>query len=1042
MGHPAGLNLRKSVLQSVYLFARIQMGHAMIAGYCLQSLHRQLLLSFGTVVAIILCSLHAEALCGEEANSTAVSDRKPWTTSRIRGTPEAPNPFLLVPAFPNLKFEEPMQVRWSPELKRYLVCELHGKIWSFTADESLNEADLAVDLKKELKSFDPERSSGVQDVYSIALDPDFANNRFIYICMVFSSKLGKPLEDGTRVSRFRVVGDTIPRIDLQSEVPIIHWLAGGHNGCDLLFDNSGSLLISTGDATEPSPPDRLKTGQDISDLLSSILRIDVRGATKEKPYRIPEDNPFLDLPTARKEVWAFGFRNPWRMGIDRATDTLIVGDVGWEKWEMIHRVTRGGNYGWSVREGNELIQGDAPLGPSPVTPPWVALSHAEAASITGGFVYRGNQLDSLTGHYLFGDWVGGRVWAIPLDQSQSQREVASSTLRIIAFEPDANGEPLVVNHLNNTTLYRMVANDRYELQKTESESFPRRLSETGIFQSTPKQLPAEGVIRFSINHPMWQDGATAEHYLSLPNDAKVTVYDTPQPLTNMAMFSSRLHYPAGTVLAKSIRWKERLIETQLLHFDGSRWYGYSYIWNQDQTDAELAPREGKELMLDTDSMKRWRVHSRTECFQCHNPWPETTLAFTPEQLHQTARGADSTWLQLQKMGYVQTLNSQQEPIAAENCVRIALRLDADASIDDRARSYLHVNCAHCHQFGAGTGVAIVVRRPDPLEETKMISKVPEKGSLGLNEAKIVEPGEPDRSILLYRMASSSVGRMPHIGSREVDFGAVALIAQWINELKRPAIETPGTPEQDLNTLGQQLIESATGLDADNPKTVSAEQQIAEGQRRQHALKLAVLAAKQQSVGVDAVLSPAVLRGLTADKDTVISSLFEAYLPEKERVKRLHAGARFSEVEEWVGDPIRGRGLFKEQGRLQCSRCHQVGNEGGRIGPSFDSIGRRLTKSQLFESIAEPSRLIDPKYQTHLVMTNDGEVITGLLESESQKELVIITSTGEKRTISIDEISQRKLETQSLMPAGLLEQLTAQEMADLLAYLSSLSSVVE
>jgi quinoprotein glucose dehydrogenase len=160
------------------------------------------------------------------------------------------------------------------------------------------------------------------------------------------------------------------------------------------------------------------------------------------------------------------------------------------------------------------------------------------------------------------------------------------------------------------------------------------------------------------------------------------------------------------------------------------------------------------------------------------------------------------------------------------------------------------------------------------------------------------------------------------------------------------------------------------------------------------------------------------------------------------VKRLHAGARFSEVEEWVGDPIRGRGLFKEQGRLQCSRCHQVGNEGGRIGPSFDSIGRRLTKSQLFESIAEPSRLIDPKYQTHLVMTNDGEVITGLLESESQKELVIITSTGEKRTISIDEISQRKLETQSLMPAGLLEQLTAQEMADLLAYLSSLSSVVE
>jgi len=1022
---------------SLGLFARTQMGHAMIAGYCLPSFHRQLLLSLGTCIAIIGFSLPASPLRGEEDQPAVELTRKPWTTSRIHGTPEAPNPFLLVPAFPNLKFDEPMQVRWSPELKRYLVCELHGKIWSFKADETLDTADLAVDLKKELKSFDPERSDGVQDVYSIALDPNFATNRFIYICMMFSSKLGKPLDDGTRISRFRVVGDTIPKIDLQSELPIIHWLAGGHNGCDLLFDNSGCLLISTGDATEPSPPDRLKTGQDISDLLSSILRIDVRDATKEKPYRIPEDNPFLDIPTARKEVWAFGFRNPWRMGIDRATDSLIVGDVGWEKWEMIHRVTRGGNYGWSVREGNELIQSESPLGPSPITPPWVALSHAEAASITGGFVYRGNRLESLTGHYLFGDWVGGRVWAIPLDQSQSEREIASSTLRIIAFEPDANGEPLVVNHLNNTTLYRMVANDRYQEQKIESESFPRRLSETGLFQSTPNQLPAEGVIRFSINHPMWQDGATSEHYLGLPNDSQVTVYDAPQPLTNMAMFSSRLHYPAGTVLAKSIRWQDRLLETQLLHFDGSRWYGYSYIWNQEQTDAELAPREGKELIVDSDSMKRWRVHSRTECFQCHNPWPETTLAFTPEQLHQPVRGDDSTWVQLQKLGFVNTLNAKQEPIPADQCVRVALRRDADASVDDRARSYLHVNCAHCHQFGAGTGVAIIVRRPDPLEETKMISKVPEKGSFGLNEAKIVEPGEPARSILLYRMASSSVGRMPHIGSREVDFEAVALIAQWINELKRPTIETPSNSDHELTTLSQQLIDTATEIDANNSKTVSPEQQIAEGQRRQRALQLAALAAKRHKSGEAAVLSPEVLKDLAADKDTIISSLFEAYLPEKERVKRLHVGARFSEVEEWVGDPVRGRGLYKEQGRLQCSRCHQVGNEGGRIGPSFDSIGRRLTKSQLFESIAEPSRLIDPKYQTHLVMTDDGEVITGLLESESENELVIITSTGEKRTLSIEEISQRKLETQSLMPAGLLEQLTAQEMADLLAYLSSL-----
>ena len=1021
----------------------------MIAGSSSPSMTCKRMLYLGYLLSLVLSTLSHRQLRGDEPKAAANANRSPWTTSRLVGTPEPPNPYLLVPAFPHLKFDEPMQVRWSADMQRYFVCELRGKIWSFTSQEKNDAADLVVDLKNDLKSYDPTRSNGVQDVYSIALDPNFATNRFIYVCMVFSSKLDKPLEDGTRISRFTIVGESIPRIDLQSEVPIIQWLAGGHNGCDLLFDNAGCLLISTGDATEPSPPDRLKTGQDISDLLSSILRIDVRGATKERPYQIPNDNPFLNIPQAREEVWALGFRNPWRMSIDRSTNTLIAGDVGWEKWEMIHRIEKGGNYGWSVREGNELIQDNVPIGPAPIQAPWVALSHAEAASITGGYVYRGTKLKALEGHYLFGDWVNGRVWAIPLDQSDSQREVASSTLRIIAFEPDAYGEPLIVNHFNQTTLYRLVNNDRYEQQTVESQSFPRRLSETGLFQSVAEQVPAEGVLRFSINHPMWQDGAVAEHYLGLPNDSKIKVYQTAQPLENMAMFQSRLHYPAGTILAKSIRWKERWIETQLLHFDGSRWHGYSYVWNAQQSDAELAPREGKELTLGEESPKRWRIHSRTECFQCHNPWPETTLAFTPEQLHQQTRGETSTWVQLQRQGYVQTFDSKREPIAAEECVRIALRRDDEASIEDRARSYLHVNCAHCHQFGAGTGVAIQLRRPDSTEDMKMLSKIPEKGSFGLKDAKIIEAGRPESSVLLYRMASSSVGRMPHIGSREVDFEAVACIAQWIDQWGQSEQAATADLKQDLNILGKEIIQSAPQIGIGQPKQESADPMAVAMVRRQRALQLAILAAKQKTPErkeaerkkADQILfdglSPEVLRRLATDQDTIIASLFEAHLPERERVKRLHTGTRFSDLEDWVGDSMRGKQLFREQGRLQCVRCHQVGSEGGGIGPKLDSIGRRLSKSQLYEAIADPSRQIDSKYQTQRVMTLDGEVITGLVETETERELVIVAATGEKFTIATAEIGDRKVESQSLMPAGLIEQLTAQEMADLLAYLESL-----
>ncbi|MBM3966814.1 MAG: c-type cytochrome, partial [Planctomycetes bacterium] len=121
----------------------------------------------------------------------------------------------------------------------------------------------------------------------------------------------------------------------------------------------------------------------------------------------------------------------------------------------------------------------------------------------------------------------------------------------------------------------------------------------------------------------------------------------------------------------------------------------------------------------------------------------------------------------------------------------------------------------------------------------------------------------------------------------------------------------------------------------------------------------------------------------------------------------------------------------------CSRCHQVAGTGGAIGPSMDSIGRSQSKSQMFESIAEPSRQIDPKYQTLRILTQDGEVITGLLVSESPTAIQVVSATGEKINVSVGEISERHLESTSLMPAGLLEQLTAQEMADLLAYLGTL-----
>jgi putative heme-binding domain-containing protein len=981
----------------------------------------------------------------QESNRNDVSlVRQPWTTSRIKGSPELPLPLSIVPAFPQLTFQDPMHIRWQPELERYVVCELGGRIWSFPHNEKVTAADLMIDLKTSLKSFDPEQSSGCEYLYSIAFDPDFSSNRFIYVCMILSSKTGSPLPDGSRVSRFRITEQSPPEIDVNSELPIITWLAGGHNGCDLAFDDSECLLISTGDATEPSPPDRLKTGQDISDLLASILRIDVRGATKEQPYVIPEDNPFVDVANARGEVWAFGFRNPWRIAFDAPSGVLYLGDVGWEKWELIHKVVRGGNYGWSVREGSELLQPNAPMGPGPILPTRVELPHAESASITGGFVYRGKKLSMIAGQYLFGDWTNGRVWSLPLDDTSLHREVASGQLRIIAFAPDRDGEPLLVNHLTNTTMFRLVENAEYETELVEMRTFPQRLSQTGLFKDVAKQEVNEGVRRFEINHQQWHDGAHGEYFIALPELEKVTVYDSQQPIAAVAMFNSRLHYPSGTVLAKTLSFPtvsadesanvRRKTETQVLHYDGRLWHGYSYIWNDSQSDAELAPAAGTVLNLPGEERRKWRVHSRVECMQCHNPWAETTLAFNPEQLHQPDKGDVSQWLQLVREGFVVTQDGQKNSLPPEKCVGRPLSSSASDPVDLRARSYLHVNCAHCHQNNAGTAVYISLKIGDDETALKAIDVVPTKGNFGISDARLIAPGHPAQSTLLFRMASTSTGRMPHIGSREVDFRGVVMVSDWIQSLSEQSESKANEHEANLPANVQSILDSDRNP-VDGAQVHNGRLQLA------FATAIELARIKAESNASKLPIPPETVSQLASLPDPVISSLFEAFVPPRERQRRLSLDAKFDELADVQGDAAAGQKLFFDQDRSQCSKCHRVGDRGGQVGPDLALIGKKLSPPQLFEALIDPSRVIEPKYQTHTVLLNDGKVVTGLLDAETTGEttgeITLVTAQGEKVSIAIDNIESRKLANTSLMPTGLGTEMTAQQVADLLAYLTSL-----
>ncbi len=977
---------------------------------------------------------------GEEGQESSKS-RSAWTTSNVKGSPDSPLPLALIPAFPELKFQDPMHVRWQADAGRYFVCELGGKVYSFPHNSDVKSADLAVDLKASLKSFDATRSGGCDNLFSLVFDPDFARNRFVYLCFVLSNKTGKPMLDGSRLSRFRVTDEIPPRIDIDSELPIITWLGGGHNGCDMAFDQAGYLYFSTGDATDPSPPDRLKTGQDVSDLLASVLRIDVRGATSEQPYKIPPDNPFRDLPSARPEIWAFGFRNPWRIAIDPPSGELWLGDVGWEKWELVHRVQRGGNYGWSAREGHELIQPELPLGPGPILPTRIAISHSDAASITGGYVYRGSNLSNIQGQYLFGDWISGRVWSVPLDDTSPHQEVASGQLRIIAFAPDRDGEPLVVNHFNGTSLFKLVTNPDYEKEIESMRSFPRKLSQTGIFRNVAQQELNDGVREFTINQPMWQDGAEGKHFLALPQREKATVFDTQQPIGSVAMFNSRLHYPSGTVFAKTLSYQKQAadaetkerhhVETQVLHFDGRLWRGYSYVWNEDQTDAELAPPGGAEFTLPGPNRQRWRVHSRTECLQCHNPWPETTLAFTPEQLHQPEKGTASQWSALAREGYIETLNGQRKSIEPETCVSRPLSSSKNDPIDLRARSYLHANCAHCHQTGAGAAVELSLKINEKEQAMKAIGTSPTKGGLGLKNGKLIEPGDCLSSVLLFRMASSSTGRMPHIGSREVDFAGVSLIGEWINGMPKPGSKSEAAKAVDATKLAERILASISEVSSNSQSNVTPSSE----DRSRWAMELAVHLARTQAQ--EKTLPLNVIQGLARFPDPLVSSLFESFLPADQRQRRLGLGATYAEIADIGGQAAAGEAWFFDRNRSQCAICHRVGQKGGQVGPDLIHIGKKLSPAQLFESLADPSRTIEPKYQSHTVLLEDGKVVTGLLHESTATQLTLINTQGEKIVIDVADIETRKLDSKSIMPSGLASELTAKQAADLIAYLVSL-----
>lgn len=752
-------------------------------------------------------------------------------TCRLNGTPEPPPPYRTRRVFERIKFDRPLYLIAEPTSERLLVVEQGGKVVAFKNDPATDKTDPFVVLPD-------------HDTYGMTFHPDYARNRQVFIFA--NGPNSHPKLRYNRIYRFEVGKDGAQLCDPKSKRLIIEWASNGHNGGDLLFGKDGLLYITSGDSTSDSDGD--VTGQDLRDLCSGVLRIDVDRPDPGKGYAVPRDNPFLHMKDAKPELFAFGFRNPWRMAMDPGTGTILIGDVGQDLWEMIQLLKRGGNYGWSVFEGTRPFYPNRKLGPGAVVPPLIEHPHSESRSITGGQFYRGCFKD-LHGAYIYGDYATGKVWGLRQENGKVvwQKELASTRLQTVGFGLDRAGDLYLVDY--GGQIHTLERNP----PPATKHNFPRKLSETGLFTSVAGHRPQPGLIPYSVNSPLWSDGAFKERFIALPGLEPIDFHE-----------SNPWRFPEGTVLVKTFSLERevgnlgsrRRIETRLLTFQQGEWQGYSYQWNDDQSDAELVSARGADKTFTLAGAKAtggkrqqtWHYPSRVECMVCHSRAANYVLGLSTMQMnkiHDYGGVKDNQLRTLEHIGAfrggedhlgllesrcrvlsqtaaaflprylreralkpvyakIQAAWEPLRPVLVEHLSRapayakvltrppasyqkLADPADAAADLTFRARSYLQANCAHCHVAAGGGNSAIELHINTDLADMRLLDNKPLHDTFGLPDARLVAPGAPERSVLLHRLATTGRGRMPPLSSAVVDEEAVGLLREWIKVVKAPAV---------------------------------------------------------------------------------------------------------------------------------------------------------------------------------------------------------------------------------------------------------------
>jgi uncharacterized repeat protein (TIGR03806 family) len=714
-----------------------------------------------------------EATCGPDARVPFAGHSFPTDSSPV-----------LIDAFPALSFTSPVFVTAAPgAVDGLAVVEQGGRVLLFPNDPLTTIPSVFLDLSQSSPSFAPVLAGGEEGLLGLAFDPDFASNAFVYVnYTVRAADCGTPT-DCSRVVRFRATSNGgALQADVRTARTILQFPQpfANHKSGMLAFGPDGMLWIGSGDGGGTGDPQN--SGQRLNTLLGKLLRIDVHhGLT----YMVPLDNPFTANPGARPEIFALGLRDPWRFSFDRVTGDLWLGDVGESQREEVDRIPFGDpggqNFGWKLCEGTSDFSGTG-CATAGLTPPVLEYAHDASGgrSITGGYVYRGAELPGLYGKYIYADYLSGRIWAWDPAAGGEPQQIATRA-GVSSFGEDRNGNLFVVGHADGRLRRFAAAGGPLDPR------LPQTLSATGLFADLQTLTPAPGVLEYAVNVPAWTDFGVTRHWLALPADGQIAFSPT-----------GDWSFPVGTALVQHIELPisegEARVETRVLVRGDDGWRAYTYWWRPDRSDADLIT--GGALTAYTvdlgsgSQLLDWRIPSSTECLDCHTPGAGVVLGARTRQINRLFETGTSFANQLDGFACLALFDA---PIGtSDDYPRFAPSLDDSQPVDRRARAYLDVNCASCHQPGGQPPAGMDLRFDTAFDATQTLDVPATLGNLGIPDARRIKAGNHVESVLYARVASADPAvHMPR-RTLHADPEGSGLLAAWIDA---------GLPQQDTDGDG-------------------------------------------------------------------------------------------------------------------------------------------------------------------------------------------------------------------------------------------------